>query len=230
QSRLRSVLVSGEIALALLLVTGTGLLIRGVYLLDHQKLGFRTEHLLTARVALDAAHYPNSSRQLLFVRGLIPRLRPIAGVKDVAIASDLPATYLPSVPISIKGEQELPTNEQRSALDAVVTTDYFRTFGIPVLRGRTFTEADDANASRVLLVSQEFVHRYLQGRDPLGARIKLDFKGAVPGWSEIVGVVSDVKSYSEETRVDPEVYESFSQRPVQSFSVVLRTDGEPNGL
>jgi len=230
QSRLRSVLVSGEIALALLLVTGTGLLIRGVYLLDHQKLGFRTEHLLTARVALDAAHYPNSSRQLLFVRGLIPRLRPIAGVKDVAIASDLPATYLPSVPISIKGEQELPTNEQRSALDAVVTTDYFRTFGIPVLRGRTFTEADDANASRVLLVSQEFVHRYLQGRDPLGARIKLDFKGAVPGWSEIVGVVSDVKSYSEETRVDPEVYESFSQRPVQSFSVVLRTDVEPNGL
>ncbi len=230
QNRLRSVLVGGEIALALFLVTGTSLLIRGVYLLQHQKLGFRTDHLLTASVALDVAHYPDSSRQLLFVRDLISRLRPIPGVKDVAVAADLPATYSPTVPISIQGEQEVPTNERRNALDAVVTPDYFRTFGIPVLRGRTFTEMDDANASRAVLVNQEFVRRYLPDRDPLGARIKLDINGAVPGWSEILGVVGDAKRYSIDTHVDPEVYESFSQRPVQSFSVVLRTDVEPNGL
>jgi putative ABC transport system permease protein len=230
QSRLRAILVGGEIALALFLLTGTSILIRGVYLLDHQPLGFRTDHLLTASVALDTAHYRDASHQLLFVRDLISRLRQVPEVKDVAITSDLPATNSGTVPIFIKGVQDLPANEQRSALDVVVTSDYFPTIGIAVLRGRMFSEMDNANAPRVVLVNQEFVHRYLPGKDPLGARIRLDIKGAAPGWSEIVGVVADVKSYSEVTRVDPEIYESFFQRPVPSFSVVLRRDGEPNGL
>ena len=229
-SRLRAALVSGEIALALFLLTGTSLLIRGVFLLDHQKLGFRTDHLLTAGLVLDQAHYTDASRQLLFVRGLISRLQRVPEVKDVAVASDLPATDGAHVSIVFKGEPEKPANEQRSALDVVVTADYFSTVGIPVIRGRAFSDMDDANASHVMLVNQEFVQRYLQNKDPLGVRLKLDIKGAAVGWSEIVGVVSDVKSYSQETRVDPEVYESFSQRPAPSFSVVLRTEVEPDAL
>jgi putative ABC transport system permease protein len=103
-------------------------------------------------------------------------------------------------------------------------------FGISLLRGRTFEETDYANAGRVVLVNQEFVHRYFHDHDVLGKQIQLNIKGAAAGWSEIVGVVSDVKSYSEETRVDPEIYEAFLQRPVQSFSVVLRSSVEPNAL
>jgi predicted permease len=230
QSRLRVVLVSGEIALALFLLTGTAILIRGVSLLDHQTLGFRTDHLLTANMGLDTAHYSDGSHQLQFVRDLVSRLRQIPEVQDVAVVSDLPATNPGTIPIFIQGKREIPENEQRSALDAVVMPDYFSTFGIPVLRGRVFSQMDNANASRVVLVNQEFVHRYLAGKDPLGERIKLDIEGALPGWSEIVGVVGDVKSYSEEARVDPEVYESLLQRPVPSFSVALRTKADPNDL
>lgn len=230
QSRLRAVLVGCEIALALFLLIGTSLLIRGIFLLDHQPLGFRTDHLLTGSVALDHTRYSDASHQLLFVRGLIRSLQQIPGVEDVAVASDLPATNPNTVPIQIEGEPKLPANEQRSALDAVVTADYLNAVGIPLLRGRTFTQRDDANAPRVVLVNDEFVRRYFERQDPLGKQIRPDKEGAASTWSEIVGVVSNVKSYSEETRVDPEVYESFLQRPVASFSLMLRSNVEPHSL
>lgn len=229
-SRLRAVLVTGEIALALFLLTGTSLLIRGVFLLDHQKLGFQTDHLLTAGLTLDHAQYSDDERQRLFAADLISRLQRLPAVKDVAVASDLPATDASQVSIVFKGDPVKPVNDQRSALDVVVTPDYFRAVGIRVVRGRAFSDMDTRNGPRVAIVNNEFVHRYLRDKDPLGVPIKLDAKGSSPVWSEIVGVVSDIKSYSEATRIDPEVYESFSQRPVQSFSVLLRTDVEPNGL
>ncbi len=228
QSRLRAVLVNCEIALALFLLIGTSLMIRGVFLIDHQQLGFRTDHLLTASVALDHARYKDASRQLLFVRSLIGSLDQIPGVEDAAVASDLPATNPQTVPIHLSGEPKSAGNEQRTALDAVVTASYFHAVGVSLQRGRPFTGTDDANAPPAVLVNEEFVRRYFEHQDPLGMRIQVDREGAAPAWSEIVGVVSNVKSYSEETRVDPEIYESFLQRPLPSFSIVLRSNGEPN--
>ncbi len=102
--------------------------------------------------------------------------------------------------------------------------------GVPLLRGRALTEMDKGDAPRVVMVNQEFVHRYFQDRDPLGKQIQLDIQDAAPVWSEIVGVVSDVKNYSEGTQVDPEVYEAFLQRPVASFSIMLRSSVEPGSL
>ncbi len=230
QRRLRAALVCGEVAVALFLLTGTSILIRGVYLFDHQPLGFQSDHLLTATMALDPAHYSDASHQLLFVRDLISRLRQVPQVKDAAIASNLPATGATYVAVTLEGEREKPSNEQRSALDIVATADYLQTIGIPVLRGRTFSEMDNGNAPRVVLVNQQFVRRYLQGKDPLRVRLKLETKGAGLSWSEIVGVVGDVKTFSEDPITGPELYEPFSQRPVSSFAVVLRTEVEPNDL
>jgi putative ABC transport system permease protein len=124
----------------------------------------------------------------------------------------------------------LPANQQLSALDAVVTSDYFQAAGIPLLRGRTFAETDNAAAPRVVVVNEEFVHRHLQDQEPLGKQIRLNASGAKAQWSEIVGVVSNVKSYSEETRDDPEVYEAFLQRPVSSFSLMVRASSDPSSL
>jgi len=229
-SRLRTVIVSAEIALAMFLLIGTGLLIRGLFLIEHQNLGFRTDHLLTANVALDNARYTDASQQTLFVQGLIPRLSQLPGVEAAAVASDLPATGPESVPIKLKGQPDPPANQKHTALDVVVTTDYFRVVGIPLLRGRTFAETDNLKAPLVVVVNQEFVHRYLQDKDALGKQIQLDIKSAAPQWAEIVGVVNNVKSYSEETRDDPHVYEPFLQRPLPSFSLMLRTLSDPNSL
>jgi len=229
-SRLRTVLVTSEIALALFLLIGTGLLIRGIFLIEHQNLGFQADHLLTASVTLDSARYKDASRQASFVRDIIPRLQEIPGAEAVAVASDLPATGASDVTLRIKGQPDLPTNKGLSARDVVVTFDYFRAAGIPLLRGRTFTEMDNAAAPRVILVNQEFVHRHLQDQEALGKQIHLDMSGAAPEWSEIVGVVANVKTHSEDTRDDPEVYEPFFQRPVPSFSFMVRASSDPNSL
>jgi len=115
-------------------------------------------------------------------------------------------------------------------MDNVITSDYFTTIGLPLLRGRNFTAADDASSPRVVIVNQRFVHIYLQDRDPIGKQIQLDTPGAAPSWSQIVGVVDDIPSYSELPNVDPEVYEAWTQRPVASFSILLRSSVEPNSL
>jgi putative ABC transport system permease protein len=229
-SRLRTVMVTGEVALALFLLVGTGLLIRGIFLIEHQNLGFQADHLITAGVTLDSARYKDASRQALFVRDILPRLQHIPGAEAVAVTSDLPATGPSSVTLRVKGHPDLPANQRLAALDVVVTTEYFRAAGIPLLHGRTFTEMDNATTPRVIVVNQEFVHRHLRDQEPLGKQIHLDVRGAASEWGEIVGVVGNVKTYSEGPADDPEAYELFSQRPVPSFSLMVRANSDPDGL
>src|ERR1700731_2831353 len=228
-SRLRTVLVTCEIALAMFLLIGTGLVIRGLYVVEHQNLGFQPDHLLTAGINLDRARYKDAAQQISFVREIIPRLQHIPGAGTVAVTSDLPATGPGSVHVQIKGEADLSTNQARNARDAVVSADYFSAAEIPVLRGRTFTEMDSATSSPVVVVNQEFVHRHLRDQEPLGKQIRLNVTGPTPKWSEIVGVVANVKNYSEAPDEDPQVYEPFLQRPVSSFSIMIRTK-DPNAL
>ena len=230
RSRLRTVMVTGEVALALFLLIGTGLLVRGIFLIEHQNLGFRPEPLLTAGVTLDKARYKDAPAQLLFVQDVLPRLQNLPGAEAVAATSDLPSSGATSVTLRIKSQFESPAERPLTALDVVVTTDYFRVAGIPLLRGRTFTETDNATAPRVVLVNQDFVHRHLKDKEPLGEQIRLDVSGATPEWSQIVGVVANVKSFSEDPREEPQVYEPFLQRPVASFSLMLRATSDPNSM
>lgn len=229
-NRLRVVLVGGEIAIALFLLIGSGLLIRGVYLIDHQKLGFEHDHLMTAGIGLDQARYPDAAKQEKFVRDLMTQLSQIPGVKGTAVTSDLPAAGFNSVTFDIKGQQATSANEQHTTTDVVVTPEFFEIIGVPVLSGRGLTDHDDATSPRVVLVNQQFVHQYFPDRDPIGKQIQLDVSGSPAAWSEIVGVVGDMKSYSEDTRFEPQVFEAFEQRPVGSFSLMLRTSVDPTSV
>ncbi|HKV64144.1 MAG TPA: ABC transporter permease [Candidatus Acidoferrum sp.] len=229
-SRLRTIMVTGEIALALFLLIGTGLLIRGIFLIEHQNLGFEADHLLTAAVTLDTARYKDASQRSAFVRDILPRLQRLPGSEAVAVSSDLPSTGPNTVTLQIKGQPDLPANQRPTALDVLVTVDYFRTAGIPLLHGRAFTDAESATTPRIILVNQEFVRRHLNGQEPLGKQIRLDVAGAPPEWSEIVGVVGNVKTYSEATSDDPQAYEFFFQRPVPSFSLIVRSNADPDSL
>jgi putative ABC transport system permease protein len=235
--RLRAVLVGGEITLAFVLLIGSSLLIRGIYVLEHQPLGFRHDRLLTAGLTLDQARYSDPSRQIQFVRSRLFRLRNLPGVEMMAVTSSLPATGPGSVAFHIKGQPDPSPNTAHTALDVVVTPDYFQVAGISVLQGRAFADQDDAAAPRALVVNQEFVHRYLPGRDPIGTQVQLETGGnpsgdpsGNSGSGQIVGVVSDVKTFSEDQRFDPQVYETFFQRPVSSVSLMVRTVVEPNSL
>jgi putative ABC transport system permease protein len=112
----------------------------------------------------------------------------------------------------------------------VVTPDYFRVVGVSVLSGRAFSDRDDVTTPRVVLVNQEFAHKYFHGHDPVGRQIQFDIGDAPSAWTEIIGVVSNVKSYSLDPRMDPQVYELYIQRPVASFSVMLRSTADPASL
>jgi putative ABC transport system permease protein len=216
--------------LALFLLVGTGLLIRGLYVLEHQKLGFQPDHLLTASITLDRARYKDAAQQTSFIRDITSRLRHIPGASAVAVASDLPATGPNSVTVKIKGEPDLPANQALSTRDVIVSPDYFSAAEIRVLRGRIFTEMDNATASPVVVVNQQFVHRLLHDQEPLGKQIRLSVSGPAPKWCEIVGVVANVKNYSEAPDEDPAVFEPFLQRPIPSFSVMVRARTDPNSL
>ena len=229
-SRLRTTMVSCQIAVALFLLVGTGLLFRGIFMIEHQKLGFHADHLLTANVVLDDARYKDASQQSLFVRNLLPQLTQLPGVEAAAATSDLPAAGPGAVTFRVQGQPEVPANQQLTASDAVVTSDFFPTAGIPLLRGRTFTEQDTALTPRVIVVNQEFVKRHLHDQNPLGKQIQLNVSGTASQWSEIVGVVGNVKTYSEGMIDDPQVYEPFLQRPISSFSLMLRTGSDPSAL
>jgi len=229
-SRLRTVLVTGEIALAMFLLIGTGLLIRGLYVIEHQNLGFQADHLLTAGLTLDSARYKDPAQQTSFVRDITPRLQHIPGASSVAVASDLPATGPNTVTVQIKGEPDLPGNQALNTRDVVVSPGYFSTAEIPVLRGRTLTDTDNAIAPPVVLVNEQFVHRHLHDQEPLGKQLRLGVSGPAPKWCEIVGVVANVKNYSEAPDVDPTVFEAFFQRPLPSFSIMVRARTDPNSL
>jgi putative ABC transport system permease protein len=228
RNRLRAVLVGGEIAMALFLLVGTGLLIRGIYSLEHQRLGFRTDHLLTAGLVLDI-RYPDAAAHERFVRELLARLHEIAGVESAAVTVNLPSGGAEHLKLHIQGVAEAPPSQQRTTEHVTVTSEFFAAAGIAALHGRTFTDQDNANTRRVVVVNQRFVERYLAGSDAVGRLVKLEENdGTSPIWERIIGVVSDVKSYSEETRVDPMVYEPFEQRPTAGmFSVMLRGQAAP---
>ncbi|HUY95465.1 MAG TPA: ABC transporter permease [Terracidiphilus sp.] len=230
RNRLRAVLVGGEIALALFLLAGTALLTRGIYALEHQRLGFREDHLLTAGLTLDKKKYPDAATQARFVHDLLPRLHQIAGVEDAAATSNLPSTGAGKITVHIQGVADPLPSEPRQAETVSVTPEFFAAAGIAALRGRTFTGQDDASAPRVVVVNQRFVDRYLGPGDALGRQVKLEVGDGPGQWEQIVGVVASIKSYSEETRIDPMVYEAFAQRPSNQFSLMLRGKAAPDSM
>jgi len=154
----------------------------------------------------------------------------LPGVEAASATSELPAAGPGTVTFRVQGQPEVPANQQLTASDNVVTSDFFRTAGIPLLRGRAFTEQDAPLAPRVIVVNQEFVNRHFHDQNPLGKQIQLNVSGTTSQWSEIVGVVGNVKTYSEGIIDDPQVYEPFLQRPISSFSLMLRTGSDPSAL
>lgn len=229
-SRVRRIIVTGEIALALFLLIGTGLLFVSIFRTEHQNLGFPPDHLLTASVTLDNAKYKDDGQKIAFLRDLLPLLQQMPGTQAAAASSELPASLFNRVGFQIEGQPDLPPVQTQTAVDEVVTPDYLRTTQIPLIKGRPFSLSDAATSAPVLLVNQRFVERFLHGKEPLGQRLRLQVNGATSGWAEVVGVVGNVKSYSESPREDPAIFESYLQRPISSFFLMVRTTTDPNAL
>lgn len=231
KSRGRSALVVSEVAMAVILLTGAGLLIKGFVEGLHRSLGFQPQHLLSAQISLPAPHYKDTTAQIEFYRGLTSRLEATPGAESAAVTNNLPAAGAESKNFMMKGQENLPASERSRARYYVVGPHYFETIQAPVIAGRAFTESDGANAPTVALVSETFAERFFPKGDALGSQIRVDSADAIaPQWRQIVGIVHDVKTWPLNYKDDPEIYEPFAQHPAGDMSVVVRSAGEASSL
>jgi putative ABC transport system permease protein len=225
--RLRGSLVVSEVALALLLLCGAGLMLRSFVQLNRVNPGFRPERLLTFKIALPGAEYPRSEQSKAFFDSLLERLESIPGVRDAAAI-----TFLPLSGQSDWGQFEI---EERPALDWVhapviqggggVSISYFRTLGIPLLRGREFTAADAKNQNTII-INESAAKEFWPGTNPLGQHIISAYNRTHP--REIIGIVADVKSAGLDTQDKPEMYAPYGGAWYMNF--VLRTNQNPSGI
>jgi putative ABC transport system permease protein len=228
-SRLRGVLVSAETALAVMLLAAAGLLIGSFRHLTEVDPGFNPDRLLTFRLALPDARYPNEKRKEFFDR-LVERVRSEPGVHSAAAMFPLP---LGDSRVTISFEVEgrpVPQAELPTAAFRQVSSGYFEAMGIPMISGRDFSERDDDRSPGVVIVNQEFVLRFLPGEDPVGRRIRpqISYSGEAV-MRTIVGVVGDVRHESLSAGPTPEYYIPYGQLFVANMTVVVRTTGDPRG-
>ena len=222
--RLRGSLVISEIALALMLMSGAGLLIRSFARLTGVDPGFRPQHILTIGMDLPQVKYHEPAQQFAFAQSILEKVKTLPGVPMAAITNSLPiaSRVISSQDVEIEGiTQEAPVYTRS------VTVDYFRLMSLPLERGRLFTAADSAGT---VVINRAMVRRYWArvpegSSEPLGRRIKVDDK-----WREIVGVVADVKHDSLAGDTSPEVYVPFESMPSPWMTLVVRTPGDPMRL
>ena len=229
--RLRSVLVVSEVALALMLLIGAGLMITSVYRLQQVSPGFNTENLLVGRVNLPAAKYSNPAQILGFSEQLIERLEGMPGIRSATTTDDYPLSgggiYLS---FGVEGRPAPPPGEVVDAIVTSVTQGYHQTLGIPLLRGRAFTPQDGPEDRLVAVVNKTFVRRYFPDEDPIGQRLAFDGMPGQPDWREIVGVVADVKQMGLDQEAHPEIYVPHLQRTRRGMTVLIRTESDPSAL
>jgi predicted permease len=192
RARLSSGLVIGEVALAVVLVSGAGLLIKSLWLLAQINPGFRPDHLLTARVTPTVQFCSTKNSCIDYYRELMERLRAVPGVKDAAVADSIPLTGLPAVALAVEERPELSTDSPYQAWEFQVSPQYLSTMEIPLLRGRNFTDFDNQTSPGVVLVSKSLAQIFWPGQDPIGKRVKPSWQ---PQWRTVVGVVDDVVKY-----------------------------------
>jgi putative ABC transport system permease protein len=227
KARLRSALVIAEMALAVLLLAGAGLLIRSFSRLASVDPGFHADQALTFELSLPDLRYEDELRQIAFFDELMPRLRALPGVQAAAAVVSLPLSGTSIVlSFEVEGRPRLPPSQQPAMEVRVATRDYFQALGIPLKRGRLFSAEDRVGSPQVVVLTESAVRQYFPGEDPIGKKITLGWrrgKDKPRAGGVVVGVVGDVKDAGLDEVDPPQLYMPYEQWPVQSMSVVLKT-------
>ena len=228
--RVRAALAVAELAIALVLLVGAGLLIRSLIALNNEDPGFATKGVLALRLRLPSASYGEPARIFAFYEQLIERLNAVPGVESAAAGSSLLLSRLPqSASINIEGRPPLPPGAQDLPVPYdSVTPEFFSTLQIPLKRGRLFTDADGPQSQPVVIVNESFVRRFYPDTDPLGRRVTFgDTSGPEARWQTIVGVVADTKRGGFEREPWAETYFPMRQAASPQAFILLRTNGDP---
>ncbi|HEU4386386.1 MAG TPA: ABC transporter permease [Blastocatellia bacterium] len=230
-NRTRNVLVVTEIALALMLLIGAGLLIKSFARLLDVNPGFQTRNVVAMDFSLNARQYHERTRSVMFIEALTQTLRSVPGVESTGVTSHLPLSGEEGNRSFTIGRQSATNSEKSDAEYRVVSPDYFRTMGIPLHSGRLFTSYDTFNPEakdnppHVVIVNEAFARRFLSGQNLLGQPIVID--DGMNRVRELVGVVGDVNHFGLDISPYPEMYVPFAQMPRATLTMVVRTSDNP---
>ena len=227
--RLHRVFVGAEVALAAVLVAGSGLLVHSFLKLSRVDPGFNSASVLLFRISLPRERYEGPAIGTFF-RGLGERLRELPGVEGVATANHFPANAFFRAQVRVEGDDPAAEDALKSAFLTVVTPEYFGTLQVPLRAGRAFTAQDREATPLVAVVSEDTARRFFGG-NAIGRRLLLGDDGKVHT-AEVVGVVGSVKNRGLDARSEPEIYVSLEQAPPvwNQRYVVVRAQGDPLAL
>jgi putative ABC transport system permease protein len=224
--RMRSALVVSEIAMAAVLLIAAGLLLRSFGRLLHVPEGFNPDHVLSMKMALPQARYPQKLDRANFLKDTLQRIDALPGITSAAAISRLPLDPgNSSRAVEVEGRTEPPAGEIAPDY-LVVTPDYFQTMGVGLVNGRTFSDRDDANSQSVAVISQGTADHFWPGQDPIGKHFRGPC-GTETNWCEVVGVVADIKQHHLEQASKMAVYVPHAQDPWAFFAMVVRTRLDP---
>ena len=228
--RLRGAFVVAEIALALILLVGAGLMLKSFARLRSVDPGFRADNLLTMRVSLPARKYKEDAQVVAFSRQAAERLAALPGVEAAGAVNYLPfAGPGAATNFKVVGRPDPPPGEEPDTDVRVTDENYFRAMGIPLLRGRMYTPQESAERGRVAVVSQSFAEKYFPGEEVIGRQLLVNMKSE-PNPTEVVGVVADIKLQSLDEEPHPTVYWPHAELVYSNMVFVVRTKGDPAAL
>jgi len=231
RNRIRGVLVVGELAIAVVLLVGAGLLIQSLWRLRQVSPGFESENLLTFVVGIPEVKYP-VAKQAQFYHDLVARIESLPGVRSAGSVIPLP---LSGDAFSISFETEgrpVAKGDQPSADFFAVEPGYFKTMGISMLKGREFTDRDDKGGPPVVVVNQAFAKKFFPNEDAVGKRIKpgISTDTDEPAMREIIGVASDIRNRNLSSDLRAGYYVPAAQIPFNQMTLVVRTTNDPHSL
>jgi predicted permease len=227
--RFRSTLTVVEVALALVLIVGAGLLLRSLWQLQNVDLGFQTRGVMTGFITLPRARYNNDETRVSFYRAAIERLSSIPGVETASIALPIPFLGLVSGSFAIDGQPDRPGEPRPTADMGVVSPGFFSALSIPVKAGRVFTDQDAANSPLVAVIDENLAQQYWPGDNPIGKRVRRTTADAQ--WATIAGVVRHIRR--SELELDSGkgvIYFPLYQETVPNVSLVMKSSVEPVAL
>jgi putative ABC transport system permease protein len=226
--RLRSGLVMTEIALAVVLLVGAGMLLKSLVRVLKTDPGFNPENVLTMTIVLPAAKYADANSQINFQDQLQQHVQALPGVAGAGTVNILPLQAGNTTRVNVEGDPIPPPGQELEANIRTVSEDYFRALGVPMISGRMFDTRDNANGQQVVIIGKTMADRIFSGRDPVGRRLKYAGVEAPP--MSIVGVVADVKITGLDQETKPVIYYPFRQNASTFANLVVRTSTDPAAL
>ncbi|HKY27252.1 MAG TPA: ABC transporter permease [Pyrinomonadaceae bacterium] len=232
RSRFRQALIVAEVSLSVVLLVGAGLLFRSFLQLRAVNPGFTSHQVLTARLSPSGNNFRSNADYANYHERVMQRIAAIPGVIDAGAINTLPLGKGPSFRFRVEGRPPTTPDKWPPANLRVASPNYFRTMKVPVLQGRSFTERDNEQAPRAIIVNQALAQQNFASESPIGKRLNFGNtdENKQPIWSEIVGVVANVRSLELKEEPKPEIYLSSLQDPSWGMSLVIRTTTEPEAL